>query len=214
MKDRWINLCQHLFRLEESDKTPERLYQYLEAMYNRSGYHTLSHIQDCLSMLDRCRIFFLDIKNIKTIEFSLWLHDAVYYPGDSNNEIESANLAETMIRDLSQNAAYWIDMQDVRRLILATVPFQNSSLKDEQIISDIDLSILGSDADVYERYVQSIYDEFMHIDDFFVKRKLFLKNFLQSTKGFQKFIIFQTDIMRNMFEYTARVNIDREIQLL
>lgn len=213
MKNRWLNLCQHLFRPEESDKTPERLYQYLEAMYNRVGYHTLSHIQDCLSMLDRYRMLF-DVNNIKTIEFALWLHDAVYYPGDSNNEIESANLAETMIRELSQNTAYSINIQDVRRLILATVPFENSISEDERIISDIDLSILGSDTDTYKKYTQAIYDEFCHVDDFFMKRKQFMKKVFQSTKEFQKFIIFQTDIMRNMFEYTARVNIDREIQLL
>ena len=206
MRDRWVNLCQHLFRLRESDKTPERLYQYLEAMYNRLGYHTLSHIEDCLSMLDQCILSF-NIKNAKIIEFALWLHDSVYCPGSSDNEIKSADVAETIIRVLSQDTEILVSIQDVRRLILATTPFQCSDIKDEQIISDTDLSILGSSGYEYEKYAQSIRDEFIHVDDFCVKRQLFLKEFLQQPR------IFQTNHMRNILEEAARINILREIYL-
>ena len=95
---------------------------------------------------------------------------------------------------------------------MATVPLEDSEAEDERIISDIDLSVLAADPDKYDEYARSIRDEFLHqfteADYYRARRRNFLGELLQRPR------IFQTDIMRDMFEEAARANIERESEAL
>ena len=214
MLNRWINLCQRIRPSGASDNTPARLFLYLEAMYDRQGHHTLSHIESCLSVLDTVRHQFRVAgipKTDEAIEFALWLHDAVYYPGAPENESKSAAVAVSMLQELSGgSAACPAKPQDVQRLIMATVPLEDSEAKDEQIVSDIDLSVLAGSAGEYDEYAELIQDEFLHLVEaagYRARRGNFLERLLQRP-------IFQTYIMRDMFEDAARDNVTRELRSL
>lgn len=211
MLNKWLNLCCRIRPFMASDDTPERLHLYLDAMYDRPGHHTLSHIDDCLSVLDKLRVAG-EPDNAEAIEFALWLHDAVYYPGSAENEVRSATVAESMLQELNGGAGCPVKPQDVRRLILATVPLEDSDAEDERIVSDIDLSILAAEPDRYDEYARSIQDEFLHqfteAEHYRIRRRIFLGGFIRRPR------IFQTDIMRAMFEDAARANIEREIGAL
>lgn len=212
MLDRWIDLCHRIRPFTASDDTPDRLHLYLDAMYDRPGHHTLSHIDYCLSVLDTLRVAG-EPDSAEAIEFAIWLHDVVYYPGSAENEVRSAAVAESMLRELDGGGAGCpVKPQDVRRLIMATVPLEDSEAEDERIISDIDLSVLAADPDKYDEYARSIRDEFLHqfteADYYRARRRNFLGELLQRPR------IFQTDIMRDMFEEAARANIERESEAL
>lgn len=210
MLNRWINLCQRIRPFGASDNTPERLFLYLEAMYDRPGHHTLSHIEYCLFVLDKYRVAGIP-KNDEAIEFALWLHDAVYYPGAPENESKSAAVAVSMLQELSGgSAACPAKPQDVRRLIMATVPLEDSEAKDEQIVSDIDLSVLAGSAGEYDEYAELIQSEFsfVGVELYRSRRWIFLRRLLEEPH------IFQTYIMRDMFEDAARDNIKREMDAL
>lgn len=209
MLNRWIGLCQRLRPPGVSDNTPERLYLYLEAMYNRQGHHTLLHIESCLSVLDKFRAGGRP-DNDEAAEFAIWLHDAVYYPGSAENEVRSAAVAESMLQELGAGGP--VKPQDVRRLIMATVPLKDSEAEDEQLVSDIDLSILAADPGEYDEYAKLIRNEFMHLfteaDHYRARRRNFLGELLRRPR------IFQTDIMWDMFEDAALANIEREREAL
>lgn len=199
--DRWNGLCRRLPQAPPLEAAFV-IYPLLETLYAHPprAYHNLSHIENCLALLAEPNLGASD----PAIEFALWFHDCIYIPGASDNELKSAALATVIARGLLQTEAW---CESVRRLIFATRHNGTATAVDEQILADIDLSILGASWSEYDCYRKGIRKEYDFVDDaaFREGRTAVLRSFLVQSH------IFHTDRFRDRFESIARTNIEREI---
>ncbi len=171
-------------------------------------YHTWSHIAACLAQFAEQKF-----DNPRTVLLALLFHDAVYVPGDKDNETRSAELAERMLR--YRSSVPESERRSVSRMILLTADHHSAAHRltpDEAKLIDIDLSILGQPWPVYQEYLQGVRREFcpsVTSDfEFRIGRRAFLEGVLRQRR------IFMTDEMAKRLETRARFNINREIDLL
>src|SRR5713101_5129525 len=171
-------------------------------------YHAWSHISACLARFAEQKF-----DNPRTVLLALLFHDAVYVPGDKDNETRSAELAERMLR--YRSSVPESERRSVSRMILLTADHHSAAHRltpDEAKLIDIDLSILGQPWPVYQEYLQGVRREFcpsVTSDfEFRIGRRAFLEGVLRQRR------IFMTDEMAKRLETRARFNINREIDLL
>lgn len=198
-KQKWLNLWERI----NAQGNPEPVYKDLVLRYSEShrAYHTLEHIKHCLSVLEQVKGFALDIN---TLEFALWYHDSVYDTKAKDNEEKSAQLAGVV----AKNALLPDDfINTVSSLIMATKHLGTVSIHDAQLLSDIDLYVLGrseSKFDEYERQVRKEY-EWVPQKIFVSERSVILKSFLSRPS------IYLTPFFRSKYENRARENLSRSL---
>jgi len=109
-------------------------------------YHTAEHINSRLQWLD----LIADLADrLNGIELALWFHDAVYVPRFSNNEDKSAR----WVMDFLQEQLVSKEGTDRVCHLAHTASTQTNH---ESLVLDIDLSILGSNADTYKKTDRSV----------------------------------------------------------
>lgn len=200
-KQRWITLMNQIGTSESID-----MYDRLDNAYSEShrAYHTSEHIEDCLSQLDE--VFDL-AKNANEIEIALWFHDAVYSVKTGGNERKSAKMAIDFLRDTGVSNEFGIN---VNRHILATEHKGLPTDSDTALMVDIDLSILGAEAKVYDQFEANVRKEYNWVPEtmFRQKRKTILNGFLRREA------IYQTPHYHSTREAQARKNIARAVNSL
>jgi predicted metal-dependent HD superfamily phosphohydrolase len=136
------------------------------------------------------------------IEFGIWYHDAV-----RRSEEKSAAVAVNVARAALLPISFG---QKVERLIIATKHSVIITSQDEQLIVDVDLSILGQPKGRFDEYERQIRREYKHVpwDTFVAKRSAILKSFLDRPT------IYLTQFFRNKYEAQARQNIARSLKQL
>ena len=179
------------------------IFARLTAAYAEPGraYHTAVHIRDCLAELDLTR----DLAQYPDeVEAALWFHDAVYLPGALDNEDQSAELARTA---LSMGAVLRDVTDRTTALVLATTHAGVSSSPDEQLICDIDLSILGREPGIFDTFEQQIRREYAWVPEptYRRERSAVLSGFLRRRS------IYQTHQFRLRYEASARANLKRTV---
>lgn len=164
-------------------------------------YHNWNHIEACLKALQNAG----ELTALHAI--ALFYHDCIYDTRRSDNEEQSADF---MTRELRAVDVPEHHISTIRRLILATRHKALPESRDEQLMVDVDLSILGPDPVTYCRYVEAIRQEYGWVDDasFAAGRGDFL-NKLQAREN-----IYSTDLFRSLWEVGARGNIQRELKQL
>ena len=181
------------------------VWDELHAVYTQPwrAYHNLAHIDDCLLMLSL--YFDLDEESIADeIEAAIWFHDAIYEVGATDNEERSAQLARKCLTSLGAPADF---IERVAELIITTDHQRPARDAAARLLCDIDLSILGRHADVYDRYAGQIAVEVgLPEDEFMPHRQTFLRNMLSKEH------IFHTDRFRQEYEIAARANMRRELE--
>lgn len=168
----------------------------------RRSYHNLSHVAQLLSGVENFREAFSDDQSVR---LAVWFHDAVYDPTKSDNEARSAEMA---VESLGLLAAPPTTIEKVEKMILATARHESSRLDpDGKLFLDLDLSILGAEAEIYRRYKEAIRREysFVPIELYKTERARILRNFLTREN------IYFTTIMREKFAKQARSNVAAEI---
>ena len=126
-------------------------------------YHDQRHLRECLALWARwCG----HGDRAGEVGIALWFHDAIYDPQAGSNELNSAAwAARSLIRaGLASETA-----QRVHDLVMATqhdAPAALSSGADAQLLVDIDLSILGSPPERFERYDQDVRKEYAWVPGF------------------------------------------------
>jgi predicted metal-dependent HD superfamily phosphohydrolase len=126
-------------------------------------YHDHRHLRECLALWTRWRGH---SPRAGEVAIALWFHDAIYDPQGSNNELNSAAWAA---RSLVRAGADSETAQRVHDLVMATqhdAPAVLGSSLDAQLLVDIDLSILGSPAERFERYDQDVRKEYAWVPGF------------------------------------------------
>lgn len=200
-EERWQNLMLAM-RLKPSTNC----FNELVSAYNEKHrhYHTQKHIEAMLKHFDNTKNL---AKAPLEIELAIWFHDAIYKPFSSSNELDSANWARDFL--LEQN--YSQDGIDrIHKMIMSTLHNGQAKAADEQLIVDIDLTILGTTESVYDEFERNVRKEYKLVPWLIYKRKRkeILEGFLQQEN------IYKTSFYQERFEDQARINLSRAIQAL
>ncbi len=167
-------------------------------------YHGTTHLLDCLQQLDRVQHL---AEHPHEVELALWFHDAVYDVKAKDNEERSAAWA---VRELSASGVVVEVITRIEALILATRHQASPTAADEQLLVDIDLSILGTEQTGYDQYSTNIHAEYAWVPmtDYCRGRAAVLEQFLARP------FIYSTPWFRERYEVRARENMQREIRHL
>lgn len=188
--------------MSDSDK----VYDTINLSYTQPArhYHNLDHLHNCLRELDEVRELAQDAD---AIEIALWYHDIVYDIAAPDNEARSAQLVFEICMAAGLPGSF---AGVVSRLIIATDHRGEVKTKQEQLIRDIDLSILGKPSDEYHNYETSIRKEYSMVpdDEFKTGRMNFLRQLLDQRA------IYLTDFFSGKYELTARANIKHALVML
>lgn len=189
----------------EFGDNPE-VFEALMTAHHSKGryYHSDKHITACLRHLENVRD---QVSDWKMLALAFWFHDAVYKPLSSTNERDSADWA---MQFLDNNSAQKNQIERIEALIMATCHNAEASDADMEILIDIDLSILGAKAEIYDEYEINIRKEYRWVPPwiFRKKRKEILKTF------FEKPRLYGSKYFHDLLEEQAKVNLKRAIELL
>jgi predicted metal-dependent HD superfamily phosphohydrolase len=164
-------------------------------------YHTLQHLSECVVALEQVKTL---TPHIAEIEFALWFHDAVYDVKRSDNEVRSAEWAGSTL----ENAGATMESANlVHDLVMVTKHDGLPRTLDEQILLDVDLSILGADEQRFAEFESQVREEYSFVPGFLfrMKRKSILRTFLEREH------IYSTPHFRERLEDTARRNLEAAI---
>ena len=169
-------------------------------------YHDQRHLDECLAELDG--VHDLTESERRLLKWAILWHDAVYHPGQRDNEQRSAELA---LSDLSSCGIAEDDAAEVARLILVTE--RHKAGPDDRLgalMVSIDLAILGSDPDRYRDYAADVRREYSHVPEQLLRpgRALVLKRLLDCDP------LFPDPDFRARLETQARRNIEAELKAL
>lgn len=171
-------------------------------------YHNLSHLQHLHQLWE---VYHNSLEHPTEIALSIWFHDWVYEPTQLDNELKSAQVYLEFMEETN------LALPIVYELILATQTHTLTLPADKVAYTsslayflDFDLSILGSSSENYQKYAQEIRNEYIHVSesDYNKGRKNILERFLQ------KNTLYYTETFRQLYEVSARHNLQQEINVL
>jgi len=167
-------------------------------------YHTLTHLRNLMAILETHKDQLMDWE---IIQFAIFYHDIVYDVTQQGNEEQSAVWAECVMQSLNVEAAR---IERCKRHILATKSHNKSDDLDTNLFTDADLSILGSEPEIYSQYSSSIRQEYSIFPDnvYNEGRAKVLRKFLEMPA------IFKTEPFQKQCENTARINLTNELKML
>ena len=185
---------------------PAGLLEELRHAYGepQRAYHGLTHIRDCLALLEEVRG---TAERPAEITLAIWFHDAVYDPKAKDNELQSAAWAKTMVLEAGGSAALAARLEE---LVMATCHDAVPSDPDARLLVDIDLSILGSDPKRFDAYEEEIRREYawVPLPEYHAGRSKILRQFLDRRP------LFQTPVLRARLEARAKQNLVRSLDRL
>lgn len=168
------------------------------------AYHTLHHVSECLELLQQAQTL---AQSSASIELAIWFHDAIYDPRKTDNELRSAVLAQRELKRAGASA----ELQDrIVSMIMVTCHDGEPRSADENLLSDIDLAILGAGAKRFDEYERQVREEYRHVptQQFRPARRKILSEFLEREQ------IYSTEWFRTRREAQARTNLQRSLTRL
>lgn len=207
------HFAEHLLTIDKTiaPVISQALWQDVANHYSEPvrAYHNLTHLQQLFEHFEQIKC---DLRQPSIVALALFYHDIIYDPTKPDNELQSAKYAVAQLQD-------YLAVEQCKRiyeLIMMTAKHQLDDSKDNILDSDaaflldMDLSILGVDWASYKRYAQTVRHEYAHVatDDYRRGRINVLKGLLAHDR------LYLTKDYYQRFEYVARQNIKREIELL
>lgn len=203
LKETYIEL---LTNYSDDNRLKNELWNEIELNYldKKRHYHTLSHLENLLNEL---LVVKDKIENWNTILFTLFYHDIIYNVLKSDNEEQSAKLAEKRMKQLNVPNPI---IENCTSQILATKKHEDNTDLDTNYFTDADLSILGKQEEVYKDYSKNIRLEFLYYPSVIYNKGRIgiLNHFLNLNQ------IFKTKYFHSKFEIQAKQNILNEINNL
>ena len=194
-KSHWLRFSSQLSIEQDVSQT---LLNTLITAYKepQRAYHTVQHIAECLAHFQNIQS---SLNDPIAVETAIWFHDAVYDPKASDNELQSAELMKSVCNEFLSEQ----QIEKVYQWIIATQKHQPSDDHDLNSLLDIDLAILGSNAERFAEYQQQIQFEYAWVesDVYKVKRKQVLQQFEQMNP------IYQTRWFRYHYEKQAKISL-------
>lgn len=198
LRDHWLSLCSSL---RISPTKAEYWWTKLITNYMRHDryYHSLTQIVQILQLKQDLRI-----ETSPALDLGIWFHDVIFYADVKNNVENCAGMYQEFVEDVGLQG-----YEKVREYILATSGHRpRTKDKEELVLLDLDLSILGADPLQYLQYAEGVKKEFSFIGGFESGRRKVLKKFIERES------IFITPMFRKLFENKARLNIMSELSRL
>jgi predicted metal-dependent HD superfamily phosphohydrolase len=181
-------------------------WQEIEINYTKKKrhYHTLTHLENLLNQLE---IVKAQIVDWDTILCTLFYHDIIYSALKKDNEEQSAKLAE---KRLIQMGLSMPSIEKCKMQIIATKQHLQNTDSDTNYFTDADLSFLGTDWELYSKYMNEVRKEYAIYPNIIYNpgRKKVLQHFLAMDK------IYKTVYFFDAFEKQAKLNLEKEIGLL
>lgn len=167
-------------------------------------YHTLHHLRDLISKLEKVKS---EIDDWDAIIFATFYHDFIYSVTQNDNEMLSTEAARAHLTQLGFPTGR---ITRVEKHILATRQYAVSVDSDTNFFNDADLAILGADENKYLEYTRQVREEYAVYPDavFNAGRKKILQDILSMEK------IFKTAYFYAHFEKAARQNLNKEMLVL
>jgi predicted metal-dependent HD superfamily phosphohydrolase len=181
----------------------DETYDALVARYGETHrkYHTLQHLRECLGLFESVAGL---ASRAAEVELALWFHDAIYEVKRADNEERSAEWAKEAVarRGASGDVALRI-----HSLVMVTRHTGVPTRADEQLLVDIDLSILGANEQRFAEYERQIREEYSFVPGWLFKRKrrAILRSFLDRPR------IYGTQHFHDALDAAARANLRRAI---
>ena len=200
LRQQWIDLCPEGVSLSRMLQAFDRI-DHAYADPQRRFHTLLTHIRILLELQQK---YFPDAT--LDVILAIWFHDIFYLPGSKMSEVVSVEMMRRILygifpEDVIESAAVHI---------LATIDHSPSENRGTQVMCDLDLLGLASDADDYDagvRHIRFEYGQF-NDDEWAMGRKPFLIGLLSRSS------IYQTEEIRTWFESAARSNVSRDLQSL
>ena len=200
-KQRFVDLCN--IKIGIPGKIAMVIWKRLLKRYSQPNryYHTFKHVEAMLVQLDDLDIRYPGIHDVRdpALELAIWFHDA------EEKEWDSCRFFVGMMKKFVGQKL----LHTVGCLILATEHTkERNGVDDEDLIIDLDLSILGSEPGEYKNYREGIRREYAEVPDadFVAGRRKVLEH-LMSRK------IYNTPYFTHL-EERARINMRGELELL
>lgn len=190
---------------------PADLYAECQRLHtdSRRGYHGWSHPLALLALLPEVAASLCDPV---AVECAILLHDAVYDPVRSDNERQSASLARRLLsaRVTEVTLERTIGLIEATEKHLVPEGLTPEEAQDAGIFLDMDLSILGAEAEAFDAYEAGVRHEYSHVPEeaFRKGRAAILERFLARDR------LYLTDWGRDRFEGRARANLRRSLDRL
>ena len=188
------------------EPAPDEAFEALLAHYSEPHrhYHSLAHLEECFAQLDAASTA---PERSGELEFALFAHDVIYDTRAADNEARSADWAADVLREAGVGADA---IGRVRQLVLATQHAGEARTPDEQLLLDIDLSILGQPAERFDRYEEEVRAEYEWVPEegFRVARANILQHFLDRAR------LYETDEFFERYEAAAGENLSRSLAAL
>jgi len=182
------------------------LFHQLLACYSEPHrkYHTMQHLNECFAHLETlCSA----AERPAEVEIAVWFHDAIYETRRKDNEEKSAEWARNsaLAGGLSRDSA-------ARIYDLVMVTKHNAVLfgRDAEVLVDIDLGILGTEAARFEEYENQVREEYSWVPSPLYRRER--RKVLHEFSSRQT--IYCTEHFRTLYEAQARDNIARSLARL
>lgn len=186
---------------EDAPDASATIHQRLVDAYNESQrhYHTLDHIEHCLSIFDQCKSL---ATSPDALEIAIWFHDVIFTPGEPDNEARSADLYQ----ELSTGVHSVKFRALVGRLIIATL-HDGCSLDDSDAgyMVDIDLSSFGLPWEDFLRDGQHLREESAQLSD----AEYYRRQGDFQARLFSRPRFYQTEFFCQRYEQQARDNLKR-----
>jgi len=185
---------------------PQGLFEEVIGRYaeGQRHYHTQRHLEECFEVLDAVRA---DPERPAEIELALWFHDAVYDTRRHDNERRSAEWARSVADGAGLDAAVG---ERVAALIMATRHEATPAGADAGVLVDVDLSILGAEAQRFDEYERDVRAEYDWVPEAVFRRER--RKILEQILGRER--IYSTQRMRESHEARARANLTRSLAAL
>ena len=205
LKKEWVNLAS-IYCKDTSIRN--EVWEVIKRYYSHKSryYHNLEHIYNMLMQAEEVKS---KINDFDSLRFAIWFHDIIYKPSKNNNEEKSSVFARNCLKSLNFDEKR---AKTVQNLIISTKKHQLILVKnnDNAYLLDFDLSILGTDWEIYKNYFHNIRNEYKIYPDFIYNpsRKKILNLFLERET------LYFTEIYQAKYEIQARENLKKELELL
>lgn len=172
-------------------------------------YHNVDHLRTVLDAVDMIAVETPPgSADLNAVRLAAWFHDAVYEGAPGDDELASAELAESVLPTIGVAASRAVEVGRLVRLTMSHDPAADDA--NGALLCDADLAVLGGSPEDYAAYAAAVRSEYPQLDDqaFRTGRKSVLQALLATDP------LFRTSVGRARWEDAARRNVGTEFALL
>jgi predicted metal-dependent HD superfamily phosphohydrolase len=170
-------------------------------------YHNQLYLERCLEEFERTKHLCSEHYGEVSVELAVWCHKAFYDTRKNDNEERSAEYAEFLGEKMALSRGVIRHAQD----LIVLMRFDDLYIDpDAQLLSDINLSILGQSSELFDRYEEGLRNEHFWLSDEAFKEMLKRRIHALTSKP----SIYSTQTFKSRYERNAERNFVRSLKRL